>query len=94
MFFNFTLLFIGLIGVFVMRSDLIVVLISVELLLLASVLNFLVFSVFLGALIGQLFIIFILVIAAAETGIALSILVTYYQLTHITNIDLLEELKH
>jgi len=76
--YTFTLVFICFVGIFVLRRDLITVLISVELFLLSSVLNFVMFGIFLGSIVGEIFVIFILVLAAAETAVALAILVSYY----------------
>jgi len=79
--FGLGLFFVSLIGIFVLGRDLITILIAFEILLLASVINFIAFSVYYNSLIGELFIIFILVIAAAETAIALSILVLCFRVT-------------
>lgn len=69
----------GLLGIILNRRSLLVVLISIELVLLAVNLNFIFFSVFLDSLVGQVFALFILTVAAAESAIGLAILVAYFQ---------------
>ena len=75
------LFLLGIWGIFLNRKNIIVMLMSIELMLLAVNLNFLLFSVYLDDLIGQLFALLILTIAAAESAIGLSILITYYRVT-------------
>ena len=70
---------IGLSGVFLNRKNIIVVLMSVELILLSVNINLVAFSSFLGDLTGQVFSLFILTVAAAEAAIGLAILVAYYR---------------
>ncbi len=70
---------IGVFGIFVNRKNIIVILMSVELMLLAVNINLVAFSSFLGDLTGQIFALFILTVAAAEAAIGLAILVTYYR---------------
>jgi NADH-quinone oxidoreductase subunit K len=70
---------IGVVGVFVNRRNVIVVLMSIELMLLAVNINLVAFSQFLGDLQGQVFAMFILTVAAAEAAIGLAILVTYFR---------------
>lgn len=75
-----TILFIlGLSGIFLNRKNIIIILMSIELMLLAVNFNLIVFSVYLDDLIGQLFSIFVLTVAAAESAIGLAILVIYYR---------------
>lgn len=73
------LLTLGVLGIFLNRKNLIVILMSVELILLAANINFVAFSVFLGDLVGQVFAMFVLTVAAAETAIGLAILVIYFR---------------
>ena len=68
---------IGVWGIFLNRKNIIIMLMSIELMLLAVNLNFIIFSVYLDDLLGQVFSIFILTVAAAESAIGLSILVIY-----------------
>jgi NADH-quinone oxidoreductase subunit K len=70
---------IGVFGIFVNRKNIIVILMSVELILLAVNINFVAFSVFLGDLVGQLFALFVLTVAAAEAAVGLAILVVYFR---------------
>ena len=73
------LLVLGIFGIFLNRKNIIVILMSVELILLAVNINLVAFSSFLGDLTGQIFALFILTVAAAEAAIGLAILVTYYR---------------
>ena len=70
---------IGVFGIFLNRKNIIVILMSVELILLAVNLNFVAFSAYLGDLVGQVFALFVLTVAAAEAAIGLAILVTYFR---------------
>ena len=70
---------IGVFGIFLNRKNVIIILMSVELILLAVNLNFVAFSSFLGDLVGQIFALFVLTVAAAEAAIGLAILVVYYR---------------
>ena len=82
--FNFlilsSLLFsVGFLGIFINRKNLITILMSIELMLLSANINFIGFSDLLGDLSGQIFSLFILVVAAAEAAIGLAIIVVYYR---------------
>jgi NADH-quinone oxidoreductase subunit K len=70
---------IGAIGIFLNRRNVIVILMSIELMLLAVNINFIAFSQHLGDLIGQVFTLFVLTVAAAESAIGLAILVVYFR---------------
>lgn len=70
---------LGIFGVFINRKNVIVILMSVELILLAVNLNLVAFSSFLGDLVGQVFALFVLTVAAAEASIGLAILVVFYR---------------
>src|SRR5947207_10161991 len=70
---------IGVFGIFLNRKNVIIILMSIELMLLAVNLNFVAFSAFLGDLIGQVFALFVLTVAAGEAAIGLAILVTYFR---------------
>jgi len=70
---------IGIMGIFLNRKNLIVILMCIELLLLAVNINLVSFSVFLNDLNGQIFALFILTVAAAEAAIGLAIIVAYYR---------------
>jgi NADH-quinone oxidoreductase subunit K len=70
---------VGLLGIFLNRRSILNILMSIELILLSVSLNFVAFSAYLQDLVGQVFIMFILTIAAAEAAIGLAILVVYYR---------------
>jgi NADH-quinone oxidoreductase subunit K len=70
---------LGVIGIFINRKNVIVILMSVELILLAVNLNFVAFSAALNDLVGQVFALFVLTVAAAEAAIGLAILVVFYR---------------
>ena len=70
---------VGVLGIFVNRKNVIVILMSVELILLAVNINFVAFSAYLGDLVGQVFALFVLTVAAAEAAIGLAILVVYFR---------------
>ena len=70
---------LGVFGIFVNRKNVIVILMSIELILLAVNINLVAFSTFGGTLIGQVFALLILTVAAAEASIGLAILVVYYR---------------
>ncbi|MBE11007.1 MAG: NADH-quinone oxidoreductase subunit NuoK [Rickettsiales bacterium] len=70
---------LGLFGVFLNRKNIIIILMSIELMLLAVNINLVAFSAHLQDLVGQVFAMFVLTVAAAEAAIGLAILVTYYR---------------
>jgi NADH-quinone oxidoreductase subunit K len=70
---------IGVFGIFLNRKNVIVILMSVELLLLAVSINMVAFSAFLGDLVGQVFALVVLTVAAAESAIGLAIIVVYFR---------------
>lgn len=88
-----TLLLLGIFGVFLTRRHLIIILISIELILLAVNINFIVFSVYLDDIVGQVFSLFVLMVAAAESSIGLAILVVYYRLFGTISVDFINLLK-
>ncbi|HEX8555335.1 MAG TPA: NADH-quinone oxidoreductase subunit NuoK [Sphingomonas sp.] len=69
----------GVLGIFLNRKNLIVILMAIELILLAVNLNLVAFSSFLGDLVGQVFAMFVLTVAAGEAAIGLAILVIYFR---------------
>ncbi len=73
------LLVIGIFGIFMNRKNVIVILMSIELILLAVNLNFVAFSAALDDLVGQVFVMFVLTVAAAEAAIGLAIVVIYFR---------------
>ena len=70
---------IAVLGIFLNRKNIIIILMSVELILLAVNINFVAFSATLGDLVGQVFALFVLTVAAAEAAIGLAILVAYFR---------------
>ena len=73
------LFLIGVFGIFLNRKNVIIILMSIELILLAVNINFVSFSYFLGDLTGQIFSLFVLTVAAAEAAIGLAILVCFFR---------------
>jgi NADH-quinone oxidoreductase subunit K len=84
---------LSVIGIFLNRKNLIVLLMAIELMLLAVNMNFVAFSHFLGDLNGQIFVFFILTVAAAESAIGLAILVLLFRNKSNINVDELNVLK-
>ena len=70
---------LGLFGIFLNRKNVIIILMSIELLLLAVNINLVAFSAFMQDLVGQVFALFVLTVAAGEAAIGLAILVTYFR---------------
>jgi NADH-quinone oxidoreductase subunit K len=83
----------SVIGIFLNRKNLIVLLMAIELMLLAVNLNFVAFSHYLGDMAGQVFVFFILTVAAAESAIGLAILVVLFRNRATINVDELDALK-
>lgn len=77
--FNISLFLVGVLGIFLVRKNLIVILMCLEVILLSINLNFITFSIYLDDFLGQIFSLFVLTVAAAESAIGLAILVTYYR---------------
>ncbi|AJC45311.1 MULTISPECIES: NADH-quinone oxidoreductase subunit NuoK [Xanthomonas] len=84
---------IALAGIFLNRKNVIVLLMSIELMLLSVNINFVAFSRELGDAAGQLFVFFILTVAAAEAAIGLAILVTLFRTRHTINVAEVDSLK-
>ena len=70
---------LGIFGIFLNRKNVIIILMSIELILLAVNINFVAFSAYLGDLAGQVFAMFVLTVAAAEAAIGLAIVVVYFR---------------
>ena len=84
---------ISVIGIFLNRKNVIVLLMAIELMLLAVNTNFVAFSHFLGDTAGQVFVFFILTVAAAESAIGLAILVVLFRNLHTINVEDIDQLK-
>ena len=84
---------ISVLGIFLNRKNLIVLLMAIELMLLAVNMNFIAFSHFMGDTAGQIFVFFILTVAAAESAIGLAILVVLFRNMRTINVNDLDNLK-
>ena len=84
---------IGVFGMFLNRKNVIVILMSIELMLLAVNINFVAFSAYLGDLTGQIFTMFILTVAAAEAAIGLAILVVFFRNKGTIAVEDISEMK-
>src|SRR5229473_6321093 len=84
---------IGVVGIFLNRKNLIILLMAIELMLLAVNMNFIAFAHHLGDLSGQVFVFFILTVAAAESAIGLAILVVLFRNHNTINVEDLDNLK-
>ena len=79
--------FIGLVGIVLNRKNILIIIMSIELLLLAINLNFAAFSIYLDDVIGQIFVIFILTIAATESAIGLAVITVFYRLKNSIELE-------
>ncbi|MDP1558961.1 MAG: NADH-quinone oxidoreductase subunit NuoK [Nitrosomonas sp.] len=84
---------IGVVGIFLNRKNVIILLMAIELMLLAVNMNFVAFSHYLQDIHGQIFVFFILTVAAAESAIGLAILVVLFRNLRTINVDDLDKLK-
>ncbi|RYY32318.1 MAG: NADH-quinone oxidoreductase subunit NuoK [Sphingomonadales bacterium] len=84
---------LGVLGIFLNRKNIIVILMAIELILLAVNLNLVAFSAFLGDLTGQIFAMFVLTVAAGEAAIGLAILVIYFRGRGTIAVDSVDRLK-
>ena len=84
---------ISVLGIFLNRKNVIILLMAIEMMLLAVNMNFIAFSHYLGDIHGQIFVFFILTVAAAESAIGLAILVVLFRNMRTINVDDLDHLK-
>tara|TARA_B100000989_G_scaffold154032_1_gene114898 strand:- start:23 stop:325 length:303 start_codon:yes stop_codon:yes gene_type:complete len=84
---------IGLLGIFINRKNIITILMSIELMLLAVNINFVGFSNYLNDLSGQIFALFILVVAAAEAAVGLAILTIFFKRSGSISVDEINKMK-
>ena len=84
---------IGVIGIFLNRKNIIIILMSIELILLSVNINLISFSIFSGDLVGQIFTMLILTVAAAEAAIGLAIIVVYYRNSSTIDVEKINSLK-
>ena len=88
-----TIFTIGIVGIFLNRKNVIIILMSIELILLAVNINLVSFSIYLQNLVGQIFTMFILTVAAAEAAVGLAIIVLYYKNKGSINVEQISSLK-
>ena len=84
---------VGIIGIFLNRKNVIIILMSIELILLAVNITLVSFSIYLQNLVGQVFAMFILTVAAAESAVGLAIIVIYYKNRGAINVEHISSLK-
>ena len=84
---------LSIVGIFLNRKNVIILLMAIELMLLAVNMNFIAFSYYLNDIAGQVFVFFILTVAAAESAIGLAILVVLFRNLDTINVDDLDSLK-
>ena len=84
---------IGIVGIFLNRKNVIIILMSIELILLAVNINLVSFSIYLQNLVGQVFTMFILTVAAAEAAVGLAIIVVYYKNKGSIDVEQISSLK-
>ena len=84
---------IGIVGIFLNRKNVIIILMSIELILLAVNINLVSFSIYLENLVGQIFTMFILTVAAAEAAVGLAIIVLYYKNKGSIDVEQISSLK-
>ncbi|MCI4644039.1 MAG: NADH-quinone oxidoreductase subunit NuoK [Hyphomonadaceae bacterium] len=84
---------VGVVGIFVNRKNIIVILMAIELILLSVNLNLVAFSVFSGTIAGQIFAMLVLTVAAAEAAVGLAILVVFFRLRGDISVDAVDMMK-
>ena len=84
---------LGVLGIFLNRKNVIVILMAIELILLSVNINLVAFSAFLGDMVGQVFAMFVLTVAAGEAAIGLAILVIYYRARGTIAVDDINQMK-
>jgi NADH-quinone oxidoreductase subunit K len=87
------LFFIGILGLVLNRKNIIITLMALELMLLAVNLNFIIFSVYLDDIVGEVFVLFILTIAATESSIGLALLMVYFKLKNSIYMEKIKKSK-
>jgi NADH-quinone oxidoreductase subunit K len=88
-----TLFVLGMLGIFLNRKNIIIILMAIELILLSVNINLVAFSAFLGDMTGQVFAMFVLTVAAAEAAIGLAILVIYFRRRGTIAVDDVNRMK-
>jgi len=92
-FISFIIFCLSFWGIFLTRKNFLIILMSIEMMLLSINLNFIIFSLILDDIIGQLFALFVLTVAAGESAVGLALLVIYYRIKGIISIDFISSLK-
>ena len=87
------LFLIGTLGLVLNRKNILITIMSIEIMLLSVNLNFIIFSIYLDDIIGYVFVLFILTIAATESAIGLAILTIYYKLKQTIQMDIIKTVK-
>ena len=87
------LFMIGVVGIFLNRKNIIILLMAIELMLLAVNMNFIAFSYYLGDIVGQIFVFFILTVAAAEAAIGLAIIIIVFRNNRSIDVEDINRLK-
>ncbi|MDA7691745.1 NADH-quinone oxidoreductase subunit NuoK [Methylophilaceae bacterium] len=87
------LFMIGVVGIFLNRKNIIILLMAIELMLLAVNMNFIAFSYYLGDIAGQIFVFFILTVAAAEAAIGLAIIIIVFRNNRSIDVEDINRLK-
>lgn len=88
-----SLFLIGVLGLVLNRKNILITIMSIELMLLAVNINFVIFSIYLDDVVGYMFVLFILTIAATESSIGLSILSGYYKLRNTIEMEKIKNIK-
>ena len=88
-----SLFLIGILGLVLNRKNILITIMSIELILLSVNINFVIFSIYLDDVVGYIFVLFILTIAATESSIGLSILSAYYKLKQTIRMEKIKNLK-
>ena len=91
---NLLVFITGLLGLILNRKNFIIIIISIEIILLSVNLNFIFFTLYLDDIVGQIFVLFILTVAATESSLGLAILISYYRLKNDIFIDNVKKLKN
>ena len=92
-FISFLIFCLSIWGIFLTRKNFLIILMSIEVMLLSINLNFIIFSLMLDDLLGQIFSLFVLTVAAGESAVGLALLVIYYRIKGIISIDYISNLK-
>jgi len=90
---NIILFITGILGILINRTNILIILMCIEIVLLSVNLNFVIISIYMDDFLGQIFSIFVLTVAAAESAIGLAILILYYRIRNVILINKIATLK-